>query len=545
MNLWPTKKTLVAITLGSAFALAGVNTAALAQETKSQPVRRTWEAGPSQGAGEETTQIASPRARRAQEFGPRITKKELTRLKTDLKADETQAILFDAAYEGYREAVQAAAAPMQNQQPMTMNLGDGGTFDQEAMHQQMEVMRAASTAHQKARDSLQDEFLNSVHQLLDDHQQPLWGSYQKGLRRRTTLKQQAALTGEGVDLVELTNELEITTERLAPAANVLNQYATELDDALTTRNESIAKMNTYFQNIDPMANHDGPDDKVKQLMKRTTRQRLSVVGVNQRFVTQIAASLDREAADAFQAAFNETCFPRILRDTRADRYITKLNADEELTSLQHDAIDRVAHDYKQNLVPLNQRLIELEWQKNADQRAAINRAPDAAEGDQRSAMAISIGGGSSVMSMPQTNPETRERIGKTQDQKNDLVNKTIDALFAALSPEEQKRLPKPKPTVRFTGGNLAQMFGENANINFDGSDLPEGFDLAELLEGIQLEIGDSDGNVTVQAVSIGQIEQANGEEGEGVGVFIAIEAESDEEGDEDETEEEDDDGDGG
>ena len=86
MYVLQSRSALLALTLGSILAVAGVNTNALGQAEAEQPVRRTWEAGPNQPTGEVTTRFASPRVRAAPEYGPRISKKELTRLKTDLQA---------------------------------------------------------------------------------------------------------------------------------------------------------------------------------------------------------------------------------------------------------------------------------------------------------------------------------------------------------------------------------------------------------------------------------------------------------------------------
>lgn len=549
MKLMNSRNALLGLTLGSAFVYAGLNTAALAQEETKPVQRRTWQAPTPQVRTMPASGLRVER-RRGEEFGPRISKDELAQMKTALKADETQIMLFDAAYDGYRAAVMEASKAMQNQRPMMFR--SGGKFDQDAMRRRMTEMREASEAYRLERDRLQGEFLDSVHALLEQHQEALWGSYQKGLRRRTTLNRLASLKGEGVDLVKLTSDLELSADQTRSLENVLKQYTNELDDALRARNVLLEKVDAQFQSFDPMGGRGmGLDEKVRELMDKSTRQRLAVVNVNQRFVPQIASTLDHRTGAEFQEAFDHACFPRIFRDTRADKYIEKLNGDEGLTPVQHQSIDLVANDYGQNIVPLNRRLADLEWQKQADMRSNINRTPGYEAPHQMRTIAIrSTGGGSSIMMNPGMDSEMKARIDKAKDQKNDLVNNTISALFAALTPEQQERFPKPKPVTRFSGGNLAQYLGNGANINFDGMDFPEGFNavrLVELLEGIQLEIGDGDGSVTVHAVSIGQIEGMEGEDGERVGVFIAIEAESDDKDGDGEDEEDDgkDDGDGG
>lgn len=494
--------------------------------------------------------VGSP-MRGDRDLQPKISPEELERMKVDLGVDETQGTLIGAAYEGYQNAVQVAAKPLRDQKPMVFQ-SESGKIDQEAIKKRFAEMQAPAQTFRTERDRLQSEFLDSVHRLLSADQQSSWNHYRKGLTRRTTLSQRAALPGEGVDLVELAHSLVLSDSKAHSLEVILNQYETELDDALRDRNTLLDEVEALMRPFDPMSGVGlGSDAKDQSLLDQSTKKRLNVVAVNNRYVSTIASSLDQETGKSFRSAFDLASFPRIFNPTRADRYIKKLDENEVLTPAQRPSVDLVVTDYRQNLRQVNRRLVDLEWQKQADIRARVHQSADnpPTNREERRIAVQSIGGRSSIMLNPHGSPETEDRIRDARKQKGDLVNNTIDALFATLSPDQQTKYPKPTRINRFARGNLGQYLGDNAVFQIDDSDLPPGFDrerLTELLQNtldnIEVDFGDGAvGDVQISTVSIAS--GADGEGGEAVAVAVVLTA--DEEGDDDGSTAEEEEGDGG
>ena len=458
-----------------------------------------------------------------------------------LGVDETQGQLIDAAYEGYRTAVEAAAKVIRNQRPMTFQSGSS-QIDQEALKKRFAEMQAKSQAFRAERDRLRSEFLDSVHGLLSAVQQSSWNRYLKGLARRTTLSQRAALPGEGVDLVELAHSLVLSDAKARSLEVILSQYETELDDALRDRNTLLDEIDTKMQSFDPMSGFvGGPDEKIQSLLDQSTKKRLNIVAVNNRYVSTIASSLDHEIGKSFRSAFDLASFPRIFKPTQADRYIKKLEENESMTPAQKQSIALVVTDYRLNLRQINRRVVDLEWQKQADLRARVHRAAEnpSRENEERQTAFELIGGSPSIMMNPQGSPETENRIQEARKQKDDLVNNTIGALFAALSPDQQEKYPKPAKMNRFARGNLAQFLGNDAVFQIDDSNLPPGFDqerlnelLRNALDNIEIDFGDTAaGNIQVHTINIGPGEDGEGGEGVAVAITVTADEEADQLGD--------------
>ncbi|MCC6908728.1 MAG: hypothetical protein IT430_12360 [Phycisphaerales bacterium] len=399
-----------------------------------------------------------------------INEVDVRSLVETLNLDGDQEALVKALYDGHRAA-----------------WNDATTAHKERVQAAFEASRASNdwTGMGKKTQQLQKQweaesvrletdFFASVKGLVSDDQMAAWPRFERDRRRRTLLASQSQLSGEGVDLIDVAEAIEIPHESLAQIQPVSSLYAEEMDSALTERSRAIESLEKAsapktegdFGSIDFEA--------VKEQQTRVHERRIAVRDLNGRYVALFCGRMSGDEAQQFMTLYKQRCFPRVYRPTAADRYIKTVESLETLTGEQSQALANIKSDYTRQVSGINDQLaavIRQSEEESEDQGFFFGGdlamlpppppPPPAASGvsgeeEHAVAMFVIAGDGGAVeggavhlapeqtaFSFGPSEPEDDTPRGKLNKSKRELVARTIDAVAALLTPEQLALAPKP------------------------------------------------------------------------------------------------------
>jgi hypothetical protein len=234
------------------------------------------------------------------------------------------------------------------------------------------------------------------------------------------------LSGEAVDLVATVEELKLA-EISVDLGSVLDRYETDLDRALIDRDkvreERMAGMRGGGFNFDM--------EKLRKDMAEIRKAGLVVCEVNQRYSRSIEATLPEDRRPEFAQQVRKESFPRIYRDTHAQKCLTAASGFDDLTADQRSAVQELVSTYEREVKSINTRWAEAVQASEAD-----------GGGDP---MAMFMGGGE------------EPAVADARKAKRELDKTTQDKLKAVLNEDQQERLPEREDEG--SGGFMFRMGG--------------------------------------------------------------------------------------
>ncbi len=461
----------------------------------------------------------SPSSARAQVFefstsssvrdsGARISERDIDALIETLHLDADQEALVRALYEGHRSAWSDASAEHRAQVTAIFEANRESNDWTSVARKTREV----SKQWKATSEALEQNFLDSAKSVATDEQLQNWPRFERDRRRRTLLSTQSAIAGEGVDLVDVAESVELAPETLDQIQPVANVYGDEIDTAIADRTraiEALEKKSTPategdFASIDFEA--------VKDLRSRLHDKRIAVRDLNERYAALFCGQLSADDAQLFMSEYKMRCFPRVYRPTAADRYIKTVRSLDTLNEEQLRALDSIEGDFTRQVGGINNQLAQVireQDNQNKDHPMFLGGGadllpplppPPARTGDQTGDQPVSVGmlfvtagtdggqdgpafvGGQVIqaapaqtaVSFPSAEPEDDSPRGKLNKSKRELVNRTIEAVAALLTPEQLALAPKPDEMQRLAPeerlGRQLQKALENAVIESTGDD---------------------------------------------------------------------------
>jgi hypothetical protein len=285
-------------------------------------------------------------------------------------------------------------------------------------------------------EELTNQVLTDIKDVLSEEQLELWPTLERDRRRRLTLSSNSQVGGEAVDVIALVEDQELPEESLAAIEDTLESYAVELDVALVERNEAFRGMTSGFERIFG----DNPEpENVDEAMDRVRRARIQLRGVNERYVDLIAGQIDTEYGEELKKQFKEKAYPQIYRDSNADRYFARVLRLENLDEGQRDAIEQLEGDYERRVAVVNDKWSAMQRKSDEDvpgfMRGGMQFLRDRRNGQRNAA----------------PDPEWAEQMRKQAEErrqiredKQSLVEESIEAVWGLLTEEQRTLAPKPE-----------------------------------------------------------------------------------------------------
>lgn len=227
---------------------------------------------------------------------------------------------FEEWHAGHR-AMRAEAAELieeaeifQNQQPLS-------------------EIRGLQQAWSADAERLEKRFLDDVTTMLTAEQEGRWPIVERELRRIKTMGD-SRLAGESIDVIRLVGRVLPERELPERIADLLEQYAEQLDAVLVRRNRLLEE---HRPDYSALVKED--TDRAEEVYFRAVRARVAVCEVNERFARQIAAELPEAQARQLLDAFEEAAYSMYIKPTRLERQIL---AAENASGVSGERADQVA-----------------------------------------------------------------------------------------------------------------------------------------------------------------------------------------------------------
>jgi hypothetical protein len=328
---------------------------------------------------------------------------ELTPAQTEaaeavLGAYETE---YLAAIKRFQEIQQAA-----NQE--FMQSGDMQLVQQAVQDAMKKFSKRAST--------LETSLMNDLKALLEPAQLERWPRLERVHRRMTTINW-GSLSGESVDLVDLVEGLRLSSEQASPLSPVLQQYELDLDRELKARNALIEEqMSDWFEK--GFANFDL--EKMKKQAADTREAGRRILELNKKYAAQVQSLVPQELQAEFADKVRLSSHPVVYRMSYASRVLQAATDMKDLEPAQREAIATIRASYARDAQTANEK-----W------AAAIT---------ENELNPVSDNPFAAMMPGAQL-PESIKEAKKARD---DLDERTLDAVKALLTEEQQKKLPEKK-----------------------------------------------------------------------------------------------------
>lgn len=277
-----------------------------------------------------------------------------------------------------------------------------------------DVMGDAMKKFRKKIDKVDKGLIDDLKSILTDAQREKWPLVERVHRRKTTINW-GSLSGESVDLIEITEGLRLDAAQMANLKDVLEQYSTDLDRQLVGRNKIVEEQVATW--LEGMMNPDL--EKIQAQAKELREASVTILEINKRFARQIEGQLSLEAQKEFKERVNQSSFPSIYRKSYALRIIEAADKLEGLDAAAKDGIRNVKEQYLRDVVPANDG-----W------AAAISEHELSQDG--MAAMAMQFG------------RQLPEPIKQAKEVRDALDQKTVDAVRALLTDEQKAKLPDKK-----------------------------------------------------------------------------------------------------
>ncbi len=394
-----------------------------------------------------------------------------------LRLDADQEALVQALYEGHRSAWDEATTAHQEAVKALIEGEQNAGRPRDIARKMLSVQKQWRTT----QDQLENNFLESVRGIVSTDQLANWPRFERDRRRHSLQAKQAALGGEGVDLIDVAESIDLADEALSRLEPVSNVYAEELDLAIADRTraiEAVEKQTTPPEGEDPGAIDL---EAVKKAQEKLHEKHTAVREVNQRYAALFSGQLSPEDAERFMDLYMERSFPGVYRPTAADRYIRQVRALETLNEEQVRALDVIDADYQRLVSMINDQLVQIirQDEEKVEEPGMIFSGGDGDSVGYAVRSGVQDRGGSGVavglvissaqveIANTPVNGQTHQvqsaqpmligpgneaqddsPQGKLKKSKTELVDRTIDAVAALLSPDQLALAPRPDELQR-------------------------------------------------------------------------------------------------
>lgn len=325
-----------------------------------------------------------------------------------LTADQKEAAkaLIETAQEEIRTQGEAMREEFRRMREEGGPGGPGGPGGgREGMRERMEKQRAQ-------REKIDATLLADMKSILTPEQEAKWPIVERA-RRRDAVGRRGMMSGERVDLIDITRRASWSPEIKAKLAGPLEQYEMDLDRLLVQR-EGV-----YERGMREMRDRmrDGNMEAAQKQMDEGRQASQRVRDLNQRVAREIAGLLPEAERATFELEVKKASFPRIYRTRPLERQIEAAAKLSGLSDAQKGELAQLSEAYGRDLTGLRDK--QADATVELESKATIETFMDR-EWDERGPM--------------------RE----LQDQRRTLERSTEDKLKKILGPDLMEKLPSAR-----------------------------------------------------------------------------------------------------
>ncbi|MCR9216054.1 MAG: hypothetical protein NXI14_02515 [bacterium] len=234
------------------------------------------------------------------------------------------------------------------------------------------------------REELGEQFWADVKILLTEEQVPLWEDFERRrFRGRAITRQEQVLSGVGVDLVILTEEMELDPEQQELIKPTMTQYEVELDrklrsyrriaDEQAERAEKLGQDGNWMQNM----------DAYNEIFATVRDELVGVRAIHEKYLKQLTAMLGEEPSAELMERFNKAAYPDIYRDSYVDNGLRQVLELDSLSAEQREYVTALKQNWEQESQRMRETLVRAQREREENMRLQDmwggNRNPEARE----------------------------------------------------------------------------------------------------------------------------------------------------------------------
>lgn len=350
---------------------------------------------------------------RGQGTDPSYTSRDLDRAGEMLGFDASQKEAAKTFLDSYQTAFTEESAKFQKAMEKARD-----AFREDQDPAAWDGVRKAGEELAAAKKKLDAEFVENLQAVCTDEQKAKWPKYERTQRRETGLERGAFLSGERVNVINILDKMELSTEVKGSIATVIDQYETDLDRELVNRTkvqeEIQVEAQKLFGNMRGMRDLQNLDTtKIDEIITKGRDASVRVRDVNNRYSKQIEGMLPAEQRAAFAEEVKKASYPEVYRQTRTARSLEAAMGFGDLTADQKTQIEAIKTRYAADLVPMNEKMAEAQAKTEMEMNAE-----------------------KMMNFMDQDNP-----VNELRRKKRELGTATDESLKKILTEDQVKRLP--------------------------------------------------------------------------------------------------------
>lgn len=283
----------------------------------------------------------------AEAMVPDFMTRDVRLFQDGLDLDDTQRVIIEALFNDYQDSFDDGLAKMKQRfEDMRPELQ---ALDERRV---LAMVFVPFDEWGKEKAVLGGQFLENVRVLLTPEQLELWPAFERRLLREKELHK-GRLSGENTDLLAIVRDLNLDEESLRSAQPVLEAYDVALDVALRARQDSITGHRSEM--LQHMASENV--ELSMAIFERQLARRIAIRSVNDEYTMKIADALPADFGAKFRAIALDRSYPRVYRETPAERLFKAALELEELDSTTRGAIEQVLQSYQAELAAMNDSLV--------------------------------------------------------------------------------------------------------------------------------------------------------------------------------------------
>lgn len=281
-------------------------------------------------------------------FRPQVTRRDVTAMVDLLKLDEMQRDLVTSLLEDYQIAFRADAEKIQAQMDDIRREMEA-TGDRRDWRTMMRPLREKRAEMTRISDRLKESFVTDVQAVLSAEQVELWPAYERRVRRLTLLPR-GRIAGEGVNLFDVVEVVQLDAAARLAIEPLLDEYDLRLDSALVRRESEREKIADEFREM----MRDGNIVRALDLAGRERKMRTAIRDLNEKY----ARLIEFELADPqpFHEEFRLRAYPRVWHSTYVQRLFEAALALEEVEPNTLQAIEAMNERFQVRLRTINEGL---------------------------------------------------------------------------------------------------------------------------------------------------------------------------------------------
>lgn len=353
-----------------------------------------------------------------------LSKRTVTAMATALGFSADQREAAGMLYDGHREARKKLTDDFQNG---IKTLSEKFRDEQDFSVWRTEMPKL-SEKFQKDVKTLENEFMASMKSLLTPEQNDNWPRAER-VQRRSKYLRVALMSGQAVDLVDVTNRVAGDSAAQGAVSEVLSGYELQMDRLLETY-EKLAD-ETQAKARDAGAGMGNPN-AVQEMMKPIVEKATEIRNLNRDVSRRLGPMLSESQREAFEQEFKRKSHPRVYRETHLEKSIDAALKLPDLDASQRDALAALQTSFRRDAAPLNEG-----WAKAVEEK------------EEKS------GGTVGAMMQGFMSQGADDDVSKARKARRALEEQAQSRLGSILREDQKSKLPEKKPE----GGNPWDFMG--------------------------------------------------------------------------------------